>query len=289
MSRYPRDAIAAIHRYITGIPHNETVRVYAAGGDGILFDCLNGIIDFPNAELTMIPYGSTNDFIRVFGEGSREGFRDIKKLISAPARPVDVIDCGSNYALNDITFGLESQSLINANKIFRHPRLKWIRKYKSLAPFVYKFGGMASVLNDDEIFTQEYNVLADGEDLSGVYFDISIANGACIGGTMVPSPYAKPDDGLLDVILTAGGTMLTAAGIIASFTKGHFEKNPLSFHRQVKKFEIKSEIPMRVQMDGESFYTDEMELEVMPGKIKFAAPEGLEIVDYSYRAYKPKK
>jgi hypothetical protein len=46
---------------------------------------------------------------------------------------------------------------------------------------------------------------------------------------------------------------------------------------------------MRVQMDGESFYTDEMNIEVMPGRIMFAAPEGMDFTDYSYRAYTKNK
>ena len=38
ISRYPRDAVAAVHRYVSNVPPDETARVYAVGGDGILFD-----------------------------------------------------------------------------------------------------------------------------------------------------------------------------------------------------------------------------------------------------------
>jgi len=62
ISRYPRDAIAVVHRFIASCPGDETVRIYAVGGDGILFECLNGMVDFPNAELTSVPYGNANDF-----------------------------------------------------------------------------------------------------------------------------------------------------------------------------------------------------------------------------------
>ncbi|MDR0624169.1 MAG: acylglycerol kinase family protein, partial [Treponema sp.] len=68
ISRFPRDAIGAIRMFMAGIPEDSRVRVYAAGGDGILFDCLNGVVGFENAELAIMPFGITNNFVRSFGE-----------------------------------------------------------------------------------------------------------------------------------------------------------------------------------------------------------------------------
>ena len=284
ISRYPRDAVAVIHQYIAAVS-GEIVRVYAIGGDGILFDCLNGMADFPNAELTAVPYGSSNDFVRSFGENALKNFRDIKKLCAASPLLVDIIDCGANYAINEVAFGVEAQAILNVNKLLRHPRLKFLHKNVAL---VYKLGAFYSVMNE-EVNLQQYQLLLDEEDLSGCFCNISVSNGPCIGGNMVSSPYAKPNDGLLDAIFTKGGSTLSVASCVGSYTKGHFEKSDMFFRKQFRRMEIKSETPIRVHLDGESFYTDEIKLKIIPGKIKFCTPEGMDFVDYSYRAYKGKK
>jgi hypothetical protein len=63
-SHYPRDAMQLIQRQINTAEEGETVRVYAIGGDDILFDCLNGIMGLSNVELAIKNHGDTNDFIR---------------------------------------------------------------------------------------------------------------------------------------------------------------------------------------------------------------------------------
>ena len=282
ISRYPRDAVAAVHRYVSGVSPDEAVRVYAIGGDGILFDCLNGMADFSNAEITSVPYGNANDFVRAFGEDACHDFRDIKKLSEAPARLVDIMHCGSNYAINHLGIGLEAQATLNAQTIFRRSRSGWI------APFVrhtYTLCGFGSLMNA-EVMNQKYQVLLDGEDMSGCYFNIKIANGPCNGGAMVSSPYAKPDDGLLDVIFSVSCPLSAVMKSIGDYTKGHFEKHKMYFRRQCKKISLRSDVPIRVHMDGEAFFTEVLSIEIMPRRVKFFAPEGSDFADYSHRAYK---
>jgi len=103
ISRYPRDAIGVVNDFIKSA--NEIVRVYSVGGDGILYDCLNGLVGLPNAELAVIPYGKTDDFVRAFGEGKNKIFRDIKKQATANAIPTDIISIGNRYALNFCSAG----------------------------------------------------------------------------------------------------------------------------------------------------------------------------------------
>ena len=281
-SRYPRDAVAAVHRYITAAPQSDTVRIYAVGGDGTLFDCLNGMSGFENAELTAVPYGSSNDFVRAFGESAAEKFRVIENLCTGSPKPVDVIKCGSNCALNEVAFGVESQAIINANYMFRNPRYKLLRKHPSL---VYNIGAVVAILNE-EIRFQQYNVIVDGEDMSGCYCNISVSNSGCIGGSMISNPYSQPNDGLLNAIFAKGGnSAMGAMKLITAFTNGHFEKNADFSHKKFHKMELRSDLPIRVHMDGESFYSDEINLEIIPGYIKFVAPDGLDFADYSHRAY----
>ncbi|MCL2175492.1 MAG: hypothetical protein FWB83_11570 [Treponema sp.] len=284
MSRYPRDAVAAVHRYITSTPKNETARIYAVGGDGILFDCLNGMMGFENAELTSVPYGSTNNYTRAFGEDSKAAFRDIKKLSRAPSRPVDVIHCGTNYALVEVNIGIVGKTVIHANKILRDSPSKWIRWF---SPWVYTLCA-ASAVSDMELVGQHYTVKADGEDMSGSYSNIHVANIPCDGGEFVPSPYAVPDDGMLDVITVRSAGRLKTMRAISDRNKGTFEKHKIFNHSRRRVINVESELPLCIQIDGESLFAKEIKLEIVPNGVKFFAPEDLKFADYSDRAYKAK-
>ena len=124
--------------------------------------------------------------------------------------------------------------------------------------------------------------------MSGRYFNIKIANGPCNGGAMVSSPHAKPDDGLLDVIFSVSAPVFAVMKSIGDYTKGHFEKHKIYFRRQCKKIALKSDAPIRVHMDGEAFYAEELKVEIMPRQIKFFAPPGMSFMDYSHIAYQKK-
>ena len=282
VSRYPRDAIAAVHRYISNYQDDEIVRVYAIGGDGILFDCLNGMVDFPNAELTSVPYGNDNDFIRAFGENNKDSFRDLVKLSSSPSRPIDIIDCGSNYALIETHIGFVGHAVILSSEMFRRIPEKLLRKNVSLA---YLFCVLKSLLNKS-IMQQHYSIYVDGEDLSGNYSNIHVANSACTGGTMILSPYARADNGCLEAVFINTKRKRDIIRLINDYTKGHFEKHDVFIHRQCSKIEIKSNKVMSVQADGEAFHATELKLEIIPGGINFFAPQELNFVDYSYKAYR---
>ena len=285
MSRYSRDAIAAIHRYISKCSNDEIVRVYAVGGDGILFDCLNGVVDFPNAELTSVPYGNTNDFVRIYGPAAVPAFRDIKNLTNAPSRPVDIIHCGGNYALIEVCIGMIGQVVIHANKIFRRSSGELVRRFM---PQIYMLSGLKALMND-EVMKQSYTVNMDGEDMSGNYFNIHISNGPCNGRSNLPCPYAVPDDGLLDVIFANAKGKLNVARIIGDYNKGWFEKHRIFRYERCRVMEIKSDVLMYVQMDGETFFAQELKLILIPGGIKFFAPKGLDFADYSQMTYKGRK
>jgi diacylglycerol kinase family enzyme len=284
ISRRPRDAVAAVYRYLNAAPKSETVRIYAVGGDGILFDCLNGMAMFDNAELTSVPYGSANDFVRTFGEDAMSAFRNISNLSTAPAQAVDIIRCGANYAMIEVNIGFVGKTVITANNFMRGNIPPWVR---SFTPYIYTLSGVRTI-NENEVLRQKYTVDMDGEDFSGNYCNIHIANVPCDGGAFVPSPYAKPDDGELDVIYIESRPKFDIIKAIGARNKGHFEKYDFFTYRKCRKMHVESDAPLCVAMDGEALYAREVSLEIIPKGIKFFAPEGMAFADYSHRAYKRK-
>ena len=59
------DAEIFIKRTCAKYENSDVVcRFFACGGDGTVNECLNGIIDYPQHELAVIPIGTGNDFVR---------------------------------------------------------------------------------------------------------------------------------------------------------------------------------------------------------------------------------
>jgi diacylglycerol kinase family enzyme len=240
------------------------------------------MVDFPNAELTSVPYGNANDFVRAFGDDAKPAFRDLKKLSTAPSFPVDIIKCGTNYALNEANIGVIGQTMLYANAILRNANRQWVKK---VTPHIYTAAGLRAMFNKD-VLLQHYSIKMDGEDISGTYGNIHFSNGPCNGGVMTPSPYAVPDDGLLNVIFNRSRHVYNIIHTIHDYESGRFEKHNKQFtHSTCRIIELQSEQPLYVELDGEAFLAKEMKLELIPGGIKFFAPEGMGFAAHSYKAY----
>jgi diacylglycerol kinase family enzyme len=277
ISEFPRDAIGVVRQYITGAEPETKVRVYAVGGDGILFDCLNGIVGLPNAELAAVPYGHTNDFVRSFGEGLKGVFRNIALQAVAPVIPTDILHCGSNYALNHCVVGLEAVVVFRAISI--QQKLKsWPRFLKNnprLYNGIYYLAGAEAML-DQKILGQEYAISIDGEDVSGIYTSLNIANGPCYGGDKSAVVTAVPDDGFFDVILFKSTKILNNLRQIVPYTKGRYYLFPkyMSLKRG-KIISIRSKEPLIISPDGEVFIDTNITVELIPRAVQFVAPDNL--------------
>ena len=278
ISRYSRDAIALIRKWVEKNRCDDTVRVYAVGGDGILFDCLNGIVGLPNTELASIPYGTSNDFVRAFGENKKSLFRNIALQVSSPAIPTDIIHCGNNYAINFCSLGLESDAIRSSIELYNEASQR-IKKYRRLNRFLFftiPFLISLKAVYNKKVLNQHYIISLDGEDFSGVYSSINLANGPCYGGNKNPVITAMPDDGILDGLFTRCTSSFRAIRIMPSFVKGMFSKYPDYFlWKRFKKIEIRSEDPLLVVLDGEMFFDTYLKVEIIPKAVNFVAPGGI--------------
>jgi len=272
VSRFPRDAVGFIPLFARNLPDTTILRVYAVGGDGILFDCLNGIMGLENVELAAIPYGYTNNFVRGFDKNDRASFRRISRQYNAPAIPVDIMRCGSNYALNYCVIGLEAEAVYCAEKLRermeRGPSpIQWLcKRLYNLSFFV---GGLAACGNK-QMMHQRYEIDIDGEKFSGSCQGFSIFNGSYYGGNLHPLSNAMPNDGILDMLSVQSQGALQTFCLFPFYTSGHYKTFPRNFIlKQGKKVSIRSDNTLRISMDGIVFFESEIEVEVLPSEIMF--------------------
>lgn len=84
----------------------DDIRMFACGGEGTVFEVLNGIVGFNNVELGVIPCGSANDFLKFFK--TRDEFLDIAEQIDGDAVEMDLIKAGDKYCLNGCSVGMDA-------------------------------------------------------------------------------------------------------------------------------------------------------------------------------------
>jgi diacylglycerol kinase family enzyme len=276
ISRFPRDAVIVIRKYLMQTLPETRVRVYAVGGDGILFDCLNGMVGWDNAELASMPCGKkkSNDFIRAFGDKNVDLFKSLELQTTAPTIPIDLIYYGNNYSINLCSVGMESASMIQMADIQGRFR-KWLTLFPSFYPLLFIIGGIISLF-DQKLLYQYYEVDIDGEDYSGHYASINISNGPCCGGDKCIIPIAIPDDGLLDMLLYKSSGTLRMLLNINRYVHGKSRAKDIILKRG-RRISIRSLEPLRINMDGEVFFDTNISVEVVPGKVQFVAVQNLPV------------
>jgi YegS/Rv2252/BmrU family lipid kinase len=268
MSHYRRDAIVIIQKEAESAKEDDTVRVYAIGGDEILYDCVNGIAELPNTELAVVPYGETSDFLRIFGEGKDALFRNILSLVQQGAAiPTDVINWGVNYALNSCCIGLKTAA---AGKL-REAALKE-------GDFIL-FSGISSFINnistvfDKQIAARYYRITIDDQDYSGNYSLIHIANGPYYAGKVSGLAKAAPDDGLLDVALIKSAGLLRTKWSLSRYSHGKIPSNCITL--QAKRISIQSDRQMWIQLDNEYILDTGISIKVVPHAVQMVALDNL--------------
>jgi diacylglycerol kinase family enzyme len=286
ISRFPRDAVGFIPEFARKLPEGARIRVYAVGGDGILFDCLNGIAGLKNTELGTVPYGHTNNFLRSFGRNEIASFRNISRQINAPAIPVDIMRCGVKYALSYCLIGLEAETKQKNKKIQdKMNRSNFLYRWlsKKLYAFHYFIGGIALGMGKKKLIQQHYEIEIDSEAAGGEVADggwgLAIFNNPYYGESLHPVNSARPDDGILDMLLIRAKGFLRTFGIIPFYVTGRYRMFPHNIKlKRLKNIRIRSASPMIVSMDDTVFYESSLDIELLPAALRF-----IDASRYGYR------
>jgi len=271
LSRYRRNAVTLIHDEAEKATPGDVLRIYAIGGEEILFDCLNGVAHFPDMQLAFIPYGESNDFLKIFGDDKVELFRDIPSIIQAETLPTDVIRWGVNYALNSCYVGMNSGITKN---------LKGLKSSLNKNSFIV-FSKIISFINyfltafDKRQAAREYKITIDEKDYSGHYSLIHIANGPYHSGKITGAAEAVPDDGILDISLIKSAHPLNTLLSMNKYLRGKRPKNCVFV--QGKDITVQSNTSMWVQLDNEYVQDTNININLVPHAVQMVV-----IKDLSY-------
>lgn len=240
----------------------EPLRFYACGGDGTLYEVVNGAYKYPNAAVGILPLGSGNDFARIFGKSDK--LLDIDAQVNAETRKFDLIDAGGHVAINQCSMGLDAEVCAKQAYFKKLPGVGGEFAY-TLSLFYCLFRRLKSdfkiVIDDDKV-------------IEGRMLFALCANSRWYGGGYKGAPKAVPDDGLLDFILvrkTVG--RLKLAGLVGKYKRGeHLAWDFTNFVRG-KKLQIFSKNPAAVNVDGECEYVTESTFQILPAALDVIMPD----------------
>ena len=265
MSRYRRNAIGIINEEAEKAKPGDTVRIYAVGGEDILYDCVNAAAHFPNMQVASVPHGELNDFLNIFGEVKAENFRDIPSLVTANALDTDLIRWGVNYVLNSCYIGLNSAMAAKVRELKSSLGKGSFFLFSKISNFFnYIFTAF-----DKEITSQSYVISVDDVDYSGKYSLIHVANGPYYSGKKTGLFNAMPNDGLLDIALIRARGPINTMFSMRRYSNGKRPKNGVFL--QGKKITIQSDKKMWIQLDNEYIQNTDINLAVVHNATQIVA------------------
>lgn len=201
--------------------------IYSVGGDGTLFEVVNGLMRGEKALFSVIPAGSGNDFYRTI--------KDQKE----PFLNVDVGKVDDYYFINSASIGLDAEVANNISKMKKlHIPSSMIYKTSIIYSYLqYQSKNITTILNDT-INTEPVTLCA-------------ICNGKYYGGGFPIAPNAQINDGKFDIYKFDKLSKLQIPGMLSKLIKGSHEEASCVHHYQENTFFIYSEENLVCNLDGE--------------------------------------
>ena len=164
-------------------------RVIVCGGDGTINEAAGPLIG-TDVALGLVPSGSGDGLARGLGLW-QPAEAAIDRAIREPAFPIDVGYLGERHFLNIAGVGFDAAVADVFNRRSKRGHAGYLRD---------------SLLGVWSYRSRSYVVEVEGERLDGPRFVVAFANCREYGNGLVLVPNADPTDGLLDMVMVAGGS-----------------------------------------------------------------------------------
>jgi diacylglycerol kinase (ATP) len=236
----------------------------ASGGDGTLFEVLNGYMGNAGAgrpPLGLIPNGTGNAFMKELGLRKSDWRRAIDIIATSQPKPLDVgrmlAQGQARYFINIVGMGFIAEIAEAA------VRLKW------LGNAAYT---LAVLLRLPWLKPQTLTLEIDGKTIVREAVFAEIANSRFTGTSFLIAPKAKLDDGLLDLVLLKSISRTGLLRLFNSVYDGSHIRHPQVEYVQARSIRVTESRPGRLVPDGEILCTSPASFECLPGAIQFLWP-----------------
>ena len=265
VTKAPRDAPEKIKQEAASGGH---IRVYACGGDGTFNECVLGAAKLDNVAVCPFPTGTGNDFCRMFGD-EKDMYRDLDALVEGWEHPIDLIDCNGRYSANICSVGIDARIGTSVHKYSKLPLIGGATGYV-----------VSLIVNVFKGITRKMRIRAEGFSAEGSHTLVCACNGRFYGGGFNPSLDARPDDGIMDIFIVDGVSLLHVATLIGKYASGRSDEVPKYIHHlKTDAIDIDFEEENVVNVDGETLFTDKVRMRLIPGALKLIVPKGMKFFD----------
>jgi diacylglycerol kinase (ATP) len=238
--------------------------VVAAGGDGTLFEVLNGYLRNAGVNkpaLGLIPNGTGNAFMKELGLRTSDWRKAIDIIALNQPRAIDVGRLQSQgqtwHFLNIVGMGFIAEIAERA------ARLKWMGN----AAYT-----VAVLLQLPRLKAQRLSLVIDGERVEHEGIFVEVANSSYTGTSFLIAPRARLDDGLLDVVLLKRVSRLGLLRLLRTVYDGSHIRHPQVEYLQARSITVTEAAPGRLVPDGEILGSTPADFECVQGAVRFLWP-----------------
>ncbi|MEJ8305030.1 diacylglycerol kinase [Saccharibacillus sacchari] len=213
--------------------------VIAAGGDGTIYEVVNGLADQEHRpELGVFPLGTTNDLSRALGISRQwEDYCDL--VLRGESRPIDLGRANDRYFINIAGGGSLTELTYEVPS-----RLKTM-----IGQLAYYFKGVEKMVN---LSPMQLKITAEGQEpIEGEFMIFLIGNTNSVGGFEKLMPDARIDDGLLDVIALKKCNLAEFIRVVSMAQRGDHFNDPNVLYFRTPRLEVTSPNNVLLNLDGE--------------------------------------
>ncbi|MCA0757873.1 diacylglycerol kinase [Paenibacillus sp. N4] len=235
--------------------------IIAAGGDGTLYEVINGLTGKENRPpLGILPVGTTNDFARAMGIPKAWEYA-VDLIVQQYSRPIDVGKANERYFINiagggsltELTYDVPSKLKTMIGQLAYY--MKGLEKMTRLRPTELKFQAAGVGEFHDE------------------FMMFLICNSNSVGGFERLAPDSKLDDGLLDVLLIRKCNLPEFIKLVSLAVRGEHLSDPHVLHFRTKELRVTTPDYVQINLDGEYGGVLPCTFSVLPSHLHIFADE----------------
>jgi YegS/Rv2252/BmrU family lipid kinase len=243
----------------------ETDILVSVGGDGTLFEVVNGLMNNPGKKIppiAVVPVGTGNSFVKDLNIFTME--EGIKSIIRNVSRPVDVVSFTAEnsqyYFINNLGFGFVADVSVSSEPM----------KKRGLGYTAYALGVLREVTR---LRSHELTLDIDGKKYHHKANFCYFCNSIWVGGNMKISPNSVMDDGEIEIMVLNEISRRELLKTFPKVFKGTHITHPSVVVYRGKHVKA-STIPEKFcNPDGEIFGVTPLEVMVLPSALQFCTLE----------------
>ena len=256
-----------VRRMVREAIHSGADTVVAGGGDGTINEVVDSLVRHMDNEpaavagpaLGILPLGTANDFARAAGI-PLDPVTTLEQIVDSDPVPIDVGRAGQRTFINVATGGFGTQVTVETSEDLK----------RLLGGTAYLLTGLTRF---NSIHSSAGSFRGPNFAWQGKFLVLAVGNGRQAGGGHVLCPRALLNDGLLDVSILPDVELADLSTALGNLLRGGLAAVEQTVIRaQVPWLEIRSEMPLNINLDGEPIAGHEFRFDVAAGAVRAHLP-----------------